>query len=248
VRNPGESARRGLGPGGRLAMDAAGYGLGAAFAGLAGLRSAKGLHPRGPAYTATLRVDGAPWAPGASTLLSRPGEWPAVVRFSRAIGLPPPLPDLLGAAVRVPDAYGPGRHQDMLVTSSADRALLHRIFLPARGFASRPYSSSLPYRAGDDAFILGLVPRGGRVFALALARGGGRFRQLGRLEIGARLPEDAEALRFHPFHCGGGLEPAGLVNRLRDYAYPLSQAVWTRRRSRPGVDSTRWSAVMHSAS
>jgi hypothetical protein len=229
-------------------MDAAGYGLGAVFAGLAALRRAKGLHPRGPAFAARLRVHGAPWAPAGSALLSRPGEWPAVVRFSRAIGLPPPFPDLLGAALRVPDAYGPGRHQDVLVTSSADRALMHRVFLPARSFAGRPYSSSLPYRAGDDAFILGLVPQGGRAFTLALARGGERFRPLGTLEIGARLPADAEALRFHPFHCGGGLEPAGLVNRLRDYAYPLSQAVWTRRASSPGVDSTRWSLVMHSAS
>jgi hypothetical protein len=43
-----------------------------------------------------------------------------VVRFSRAGGLPEPLPDALGVAVRLPGAYGPGRDQDLLVTSSAD--------------------------------------------------------------------------------------------------------------------------------
>ena len=41
------------------------------------------------------------------------------------------------------------------------------------------------------------------------------------------LTPPAEALRMHPYNCGGGLEPVdGLVNRLRDYAYPLSQAAW----------------------
>lgn len=30
--------------------------------------------------------------------------------------------------------------------------------------------------------------------------------------------------------CGGGIAPAGVLNRLRDYAYPLSQTAWSRRR------------------
>jgi hypothetical protein len=30
-------------------------------------------------------------------------------------------------------------------------------------------------------------------------------------------------------NCGGGLEPVGVLNRLRDFAYPLSQAAWARR-------------------
>jgi hypothetical protein len=49
-------------------MDAAGYGVGAVFAGLAAARQAKGLHPRGPAYAARLTVEGAAWAPAAATL------------------------------------------------------------------------------------------------------------------------------------------------------------------------------------
>src|SRR4051794_1543537 len=178
MARPGESARRGLGPGARLAMDAAGYGFGAVFAGLAAARQAKGLHPRGPAFAARLTVDGASWAPTAA-LLTRPAEWPAIVRFSRALGLPRPLPDLLGAALRVPDAYGPGRHQDVLMTSSIDRPVLNRIFVPARGIAARPYSSALPYRAGGETFVFGFVPEGGRRFALACAAPRGRFRRVG---------------------------------------------------------------------
>lgn len=206
-------------------------GAGALFAALSAARGGKGLHPRGAVHRARLVVDGAPEAPRRADLLSRPGEWPAVVRFSRALGLPRPLPDLLGAAVRVPDAYGPGRPQDLLLTSSVDRPVLHHLFLPATEVQQRPYSSSLPFRAGDDRFLVGLLPDAGSprlCFGLAVARPGGRFRRIGTLHVGERLPPAADALRFNPFNCGGGLAPAGLVNRLRRQAYPMSQAAWTR--------------------
>jgi hypothetical protein len=78
------------------------------------------------------------WA-GARLLV--PGaRYDAVVRFSRGGGLPEPLPDALGVAVRLPDAYGPGRTQDFLVTSSADLPLLFpgRSFLHGRSAAPSP--------------------------------------------------------------------------------------------------------------
>lgn len=37
-----------------------------------------------------------------------------------------------------------------------------------------------------------------------------------------------DALRFNRFNSGGGLQPVGVLNRLRDYAYPLSQRAWAR--------------------
>jgi hypothetical protein len=52
---------------------------------------------------------------------------------------------------------------------------------------------------------------------------------VGTLHVEERLPQSIDALRFSPFHCGGGLAPVGVLNRLRDYAYPLSQAAWARR-------------------
>jgi hypothetical protein len=209
-------------------MDAGGYAVGALFAGLAAARHAKGLHPEGPAFSARVRIDGAPVAPAGSTFLSRPGQYEAILRFSRALGLPKPLPDLLGAGLRAFDAYGAGVHQDLLLTSTVDRPVLRRIFLPARSFGARPYGSGVSYRAGAETFTLGLVPLKGRAFALACSAGG-PFERIGVVEVGGRLPPTAEAVRLHPYNCGGGLEPIGLVNRLRDYAYPLSQAAWTRR-------------------
>ena len=50
-------------------------------------------------------------------------------------------------------------HQDFLLVTSADYPLLHHIFLPARDVQQRPYTSSLPYRAKDNLFLVGAVPR-----------------------------------------------------------------------------------------
>jgi hypothetical protein len=42
------------------------------------------------------------------------------------------------------------------------------------------------------------------------------------------LPDTFEALRFSPFHTGGGLQPSGALNRTRRAAYPLSQRTRAR--------------------
>ncbi len=226
---------------------AAGYAVGAALARVAKLRGGKPVHPHGVVYRARLRIDGQAGGPRGAELLSRSGNRPALVRFSRSVGLPRPLPDLLGASVRVLDAYGPSRHQDLLMVSSVDRPILHHLFVPATDVQQRPYSSSLPYRAGAEVILVGLLPdplsprpagtdefdrlaraaATGRLgFGLAVAALGGRFRRIGSLDIEDRLPRGADAIRFNPFNSGGGLEPVGLLNRMRRQAYPMSQAAW----------------------
>lgn len=247
----GHDARRGLGWPGRLALDAAGYGIGAVLAAVAAARGGKAVHPSGVVYDARLVVDAAAAAPRASQLLGRPAQHRVLMRFSRSLGMPRPIPDLLGVSLRVVDAYGPAGHQDFMLVSSVDLPVLHHIFVPAADAQQRPYSSSLPYRAGDETFLVGVVPdaasprppgddefhrlqraadTGRLTFGLAVAPVSGRFRRVGTLHVEQRLPQITDALRFSPFNCGGGLEPVGVLNRLRDYAYPLSQAAWARRR------------------
>ena len=249
---PGERARRGLSLPGRAATDVAGTTVGLALAGVAAGRRGKAVHPHGAVHAARLVVPGGDPAPPGAQLLSTPGEHAAIVRFSRSLGLPRPLPDLLGLSIRVPDAYGPRRHQDFLLVTSADVPVLNRGFLPARDVWQRPYTSSLPYRAGDRKFIVGALPHvplqrpsgeteldrlgtaaasGGVRFRLAVADALGRFEPVAELHVRERLDPALDAMRFDPWNCGGGLEPAGFLNRLRDYAYPLSQAAWriTRR-------------------
>jgi hypothetical protein len=249
----GEIGRRGLTPEATVVVDACGYAIAALLAGIAAARGGKAVHPHGVVHTARLLIDGAPRAPSGSQLFDTPAEHMAVMRFSRSLGLPRPVPDLLGVSLRVIDAYGSDRHQDVLMVSSVDLPVLHHGFVPSGDVQQRPYSSALPYRAGGRKFLIGVVPdpasprpegrdefdrlaraaAGGRLtFGLAIAPLSGRFRRIGTLEVGERLPDALDALRFSPFNCGGGLEPVGLLNRLRDYAYPLSQAAWARRDNR----------------
>ena len=230
--------------------EAAGLSIGAVLAGLAAVRRGKAFHPEGVVYDGRLTITAAGHAPGAA-LLSRPAEHRAIVRFSRAVGLPRPIPDLLGLSLRLPDVHGAGRHQDFLLVTSADLPLVHHIFLPALDLQQRPFTSALPYRAGGDLFLVGALPRsdsprpggndefdrldaaaasGRLAFELAVAPMMGRFRPIGTLRVGRRLGPELDALRFNPWNCGGGLEPAGWLNGARDRAYKLSQGAWRRTR------------------
>lgn len=245
----GDRARRGLTGPRRWALDAGGYAVGLTLAALGALRGGRPVHPQGAVYEAELVISGDVGPLAGTELFGRTGSCTALLRFSRSLGLPRPLPDLLGVAVRIPDAYGPGRHQDLLAVTSIDAPVLHHLFVPARDVQQRPYSSSLRYRAGGATFLFGVLPRpqsprpdggdeldrlaaaartGALVFDLAVAGVWGRFRPVAELRLGRRLPPEAEAVRFNPFNCGGGLEPTGFMNRLRDYAYPLSQRVRVR--------------------
>ena len=222
----GTHARRGLSAPARVAVDAAGMAAGRAFEAVSRLRGAKSLHPYGAVYEGTVRIRGGVDGIPADSLLGRPAEYHALVRISRSLGLPESLPDLMGIALRLPDVHGPGRHQDLLMVTSVDAPLLHHVFLPVRDPRRRPYSSSLPYRIGDRLWLIGARARGEQRFDLLVAPMMGFFAPVGELELGARLPDELEGTRFNPWNTGGGLEPATFLNRLRDYAYPLSQAGW----------------------
>ncbi|MDP9376078.1 MAG: hypothetical protein M3P40_00605 [Actinomycetota bacterium] len=230
-----------------LLNDAAGTLTGLVLGAVAGVRRGKAVHPKGVVHRARLVVPGSSHAPQGAELLAKPAAHGAIVRFSRSVGLPRPLPDLLGISIRVLDCYGLNQHQDLLVVTSANLPVIHHVFLPAGDVQQRPYSSSLPFRAGDDLFLVGMLPsktsprpqggdeldRLGRAaatgqlhFNVAVAPVFGRFRAVATLEVGERLPQGLDALRFDPFKTGGGLENAGWINGLRRRAYPMSQASW----------------------
>jgi hypothetical protein len=203
------------------------------------VRDGRPFHPQGLCCEATWRVERASsLAPAAAVL--RPGaEAPAIVRLSRGLGLPDALPDVYGIAVRLPDAGGPGRHQDLLFNTSIDAPLLHHLLLPAPGWWSASYTTSLPYRAGGPPFLCGLLPpderspgvglrglrerlrRPGTRLGIAVAPLEGRWRRVGTLTLGA-VREDLD-VAFNPWHDAGGLRPAGALQRWRRAAYRESQ-------------------------
>jgi hypothetical protein len=242
------------------AAAAAAPAVAAAFSLLAGLRRRRPLHPTGAGYRGWLALDDD--GPAVPVLGSGQAQ-PALVRFSRAAGLPEPLPDALGVAVKLPDAHGPGSDQDLLLTSSIDRPLLRRLLFPATSFLRGAFSSALPYELGGQRVVLLLVPvlpDGGRTphgvggrsggalaeldaavvaglrFQLRTAGSLGPSLPLATLTIAGPLPaEQTRQLRFSPWTTGPGIRPHGWLNLLRDTAYRASQ----RGRPDPGRPSER---------
>jgi hypothetical protein len=234
------------------AAAAAGPALAAGFYALATVRRRRSLHPVGMGYQGWLQVpDEGPARPGVP-LFQAGATHPALLRFSRGAGLAEPLPDALGAAIKLPDAHGPGVDQDLLLTSSTDRPLLRRLLFPARSFVRGAFSTALPYDLGSDRVVLLLVPAhtsagrsadgaghraaGGALaelrataadglrFELRTGRSFGRSQPLATLRLGPPLPADqTEALRFNPWTTGPGIRPVGWLNLLRDAAYRASQ-------------------------
>lgn len=204
----------------------------------------RSLHPIGDAYEATLEIPGGR-APLGADLFDEPGERRAIVRFSRGAGLPEPLPDILGLAVRILDAHGPGEHQDLLLATSSDAPVAHHALLPARTFFDRTFSSILVYSIGRRTRLIGALPRsaaphgaggtgltavataaarGELVYDICLAAPFGRFQPVARLSVGGRLPDDGgERLRFNVWNAGGGIDPRGPFQGLRLAAYEGSQ-------------------------
>jgi hypothetical protein len=76
----------------------------------------------------------------------------------------------------------------------------------------------------------------------------GRFRRIASVHVGDRLTDRLDALRFNPFNSGGGLEPAGTLNRWRRRAYPMSQAAWGRRDGRAAAQVEADAALRQLAS
>jgi hypothetical protein len=219
----------------------------AVFGALAERRRARALHPDGAAFRARLHVTGG--AGLGVPLLDEARTWEAVVRLSRALGTPDPLPDAFGLALRVPGAHGPGRPQDLLLTTSVDLPLLHHLVLPSlAGIFGQSYSSALPYRIGGRLGALGAravrrrrgagldrarlaAAAGDARFALCVAWPLSRWRPVAELVLGEPLEAAAaEALAFDPAHAGGGLEPVHRLMPVRRAAYAASQT------ARPGAE------------
>jgi hypothetical protein len=219
------------------------------------LRSARIFHPDGIA--SRVRVTIRPTAEDADAselgvgLLDRPGSYEGVVRFSRGASLPEPLPDVLGLAVRICDAHGPGGHQDILVGSSLELPVGRQLLLPTIGFRGTTLSSVLPYRLGSDTsigrgtFWLGARvsdPSGAPLVRLSTLRAAidadevsltlryasrfGAWRTFADVDIGEPLSdEESDALTFNvDDNTGGGIEPSGFFQALRRHAYAASQA------------------------
>ena len=205
----------------------------AAFRAASRLRGERAIHARGRTLTARVRVTGG--ARTGAPLLDTAAEHSALVRVSRSVGLPLPLPDVLGLAVRVLDAHGPGRHQDLLLDSTREPALLRRLPWPARDHLRPLHGSLLPYDVAGRRLLIGARALPGQPGAtlddlpdrfdleLLIATPRGPWQVWAVLSSDGVLPApEGRRTRFNPWTTGGGIRPAGPWQQWRKQAYDAS--------------------------
>jgi hypothetical protein len=210
----------------RGAADAGGAVLGAGARTLGAIRRArKPLHPDGRVISARLRRQGLATPVGVA-FLDEPGDQAVVVRESRAIGLPEPLPDIHGLAIRVVNADDtPG---DLLLATTGWGRVSRFVLTATRTTYGRPMTSLLPYRTEAGPVVIGARSALPGVVELACAVGAGDWQPFAELAISPEPAPDPE-ISFDPvLNQVSGLQQYPVVTRLREPAYLAA------RRSRRG--------------
>lgn len=234
-------------PGGAISATAGG-----AFAGMFRLiklgRPDRPIHPDGVGLAGELSRTGSPGEPSGLDWLDTPGTETVEARFSRSVGLPQGLPDILGLALRVtpvggtapggpaagpagtgtPGTGAPGAGPADVLFASTGWGLPGRFLLqPKLDVASATLTTLMPYRGRKGPVLLGLrteqlpvgsLSSGEWVLGLYWARPTGQWRQCGELRLRAAPEPRDTPLRFDPL----ANQPAG----AQTYA-------WTRRLREP---------------
>lgn len=203
---------------------------GHALAGTIGLWGAvtgriKPLHPKGALHAASLVRHGRAPRTGSDWLDSA-GTEEVVVRRSRAVGLPPGLPDIPGMALTT----GQGADRaDVLFAGTGTGKLSRHVLLPAMHDPSRSLTTLLPYASDIGLIHLCARARGENAYDLAWAVEGGPLEVFARLELGPALGDDEE-VSFDPVrYVPTGLRQLDWVQRLREPAYLFARARSHRR-------------------
>ncbi len=134
--------------------------LGAAFAGLQRLRPPRPIHGRGVVLDGRMRwlPDAAP--SGISWIDQPPAEpVPVVARVSRSIGLPAPMPDVIGLALRL---GADGRPVDVEMASTGWHVPARFALLPHRRAERARFGVLLPYLGRGGPVLLGARTFAGR--------------------------------------------------------------------------------------
>lgn len=214
--------------------------VGAVFGAVAAVRGAKPLHPRGVVLSARLRRHGSdvPWG---VAWMDEPGEELGVVRLSRSAGLPPPLPDVLGLALRLRSQDG--ALTDVLLSTTGSGPGTRHLLVPRRRAIGPAYGSLVPFRGPRGPVHLGTLPArapvladaaaiaaassaGPLILTLAAATPRGPWRPFAELELRARAGSDVDPdVAFDPIlHPVPGLPMYDGIAQLRAVAYRRARA------------------------
>lgn len=182
-------------------------------------RAAKPLHPRGDLVTGRLRRSGG--QDTGSAWLDTAGTDEVLVRRSRAVGLPAPLPDIHGLAIRVP--LEGGGHGDLLLATTGRGRLTRFLLTGGRTPSSRPLTTLLPYRTPTGPRLIAAVAVDEHRYELAHASPGGRWQPFGDLVLSSTRGPDP-LVSFDPvLNPLPGLDTYDWVRRLREPAYATAR-------------------------
>jgi hypothetical protein len=188
------------------------------FAATARVRPArKPLHPKGQLHTATIERAGLPDHIGVPWI-DEPGTSTALVRVSRAVGIPSALPDIYGLSLRLP-LFG-GSHADILFATTGLGRVSRFVLFPAQHAGQRAYSTLLPYRSTSGPVMLAAVPvdPDGRTFDLACASLGGAWQSFARMTLTEATSDSSPS--FDPvLNQLPGLDYYAWAANLREGAY-----------------------------
>lgn len=182
----------------------------------------RALHPTGQVVPGVLHRYGSPVTTDVRWL-DEPGTDNVLVRLSRATGLPKPLPDVMGLALRVP--LEDGGHGDLLLSTTGIGKVTRYLLRPVRR-AAASYTSLFPYRAAQGPLLLAAIAESKRetTFHLAWARPTGSWQRFGLLELPEPLPAGDSALSFEPVaHPVPGLPSYRWAADLRRSPYAASR-------------------------
>jgi hypothetical protein len=153
-------------------------------------------------------------------LLARPITHSCLVRWSRAAGLPAPLPDVEGMAIRFDNPTA-----DLLFAATGTGRLSRFLLVPRLSGGHGPQSTLLPVAAGQGPLLLMVAPLDDGEppsrWELAVAGAASDWESVGtlRVEWGPDRPT-----RFDPVqHTLPGTEHYPLVRALREPSYALAR-------------------------
>lgn len=182
--------------------------------------AAKPLHPRGAVQRGTLQRAGGDKRSGVAWL-DEPGVDEVLVRRSRSVGLPAPLPDVFGLALRVPT--GGGGHGDLLLASTGRGPLGRFVFTPTWSPQRRALTTLIPYRTSAGPVVLAAEPRDEVTLTLSWASGTKTWHPFAELRLDDAHEPDA-LVSFDPVvNQVPGLETYDWVRRLREPAYVVAR-------------------------
>ncbi|MDQ0768130.1 hypothetical protein QF031_000879 [Pseudarthrobacter defluvii] len=188
------------------------------------------IHPKGLGLAGELTRTGNPAGPSGIDWLDSPGQDQVAARFSRSVGLPQALPDILGLALRVSPTGSAGAGPADVLFASTGWGLPGRFLLmPRLDVAGATLTTLMPYRGRRGPVLLGLRTRslppgslasGEWVLALHWAKPGGPWRECGELRLHAGADPADVPLRFDPLeNQPPGADAYGWARRLRKPSY-----------------------------